>query len=63
MRENYFKKDEIFTLEIPTRKYKKPKMRENAKEIDINWSPYYTRDLLIAASLKSIFCATVHISY
>ena len=26
---NYFKEDEIFTLEIPTRKYRKPKLREN----------------------------------
>ena len=26
---NYFKKEEIFTLEIPTRKYRKPKLREN----------------------------------
>ena len=26
---NYFKENEIFTLEIPTRKYRKPKLREN----------------------------------
>ena len=38
---NYFRKDEIFTLEIPTRKYRKPKMRETAKEIDINWCEEY----------------------
>ena len=37
MRENYFKKEEIFTLQIPTRKYRKPQMRENSKETDTNW--------------------------
>ena len=38
---NYFKKDEIFTLEVPVRKHRKPKMRETAKEIDINWCEEY----------------------
>ena len=28
MRENYFKKEEIFTLQIPTRKYRKPKINK-----------------------------------
>ena len=37
MRENYFKKEEISTLQIPTRKYRKPQMRENTKETDTNW--------------------------
>ena len=37
MRENYFKKIEIFTLQIPTRKDRKPQMRENTKETDTNW--------------------------
>ena len=34
----YFREDEIFTLEVPVRK---PKMRETAREIDINWCEEY----------------------
>ena len=37
----YLRKDETLTLQIPTRKYRKPKMRENTKEIDINWCEEY----------------------
>ena len=37
MRENYFRKIEIFKSQIPTRKDRKPQMRENTKETDTNW--------------------------